>query len=98
MLDVNMTNVSNTASARVFKAFLDYGTALNPIKFIGGVMADFQCITVSTGVTFAVTSVVENAAIPGQYTLTTTAPFVVGTIYQIKVIKTGYTGSYTFTA
>jgi len=98
LLDVNMTNISNTASARVFKAFLDYGTALNLIKFTGGVLADFQCITVSTGVTFAVTSVVENAAIPGQYTLTTTAPFVVGAVYQIKVIKTGFTGSYTFTA
>lgn len=98
MLDVNLTNVSNTANTRVFTAVLDYGTAINLIKFTGGVLADFNCVTVSTGVTFAITSVVENTAIPGQYTLTATAPFVVAAVYKISVVKTGYTGSYTFTA
>jgi len=97
LMDVNMTNVSNTSTTRVFKAFLDYGTALNPIKFKGGVVADFTLRNDTTNAVVVITSVVENVGIAGQYLLTAPA-FVVGNIYTIKVVKTGYTGTYTFTA
>lgn len=97
LIDVNMTNVSNTSTTRVFKAFLDYGTAINPIKFKGGVLADFTLRNDTTNAVIVITSVVENVGIAGQYLLTAPA-FVVGNIYTIKVVKTGYTGTYTFTA
>jgi hypothetical protein len=97
MLDVNLTNISSTATTRVFSAALDYGTALNPIKFTGGVAADFSLYNNTAGAIVPITSIVENAGIAGQYTLTAGA-FVVGNSYTIKVIRTGYTGSYTFTA
>ena len=97
LVDVNMTNVSNTSTTRVFKAFLDYGTAINAIKFQGGVLADFTLYNNTTSASIAITTIVENIAITGQYTLTAPA-FVVGNSYTIKIVKTGFTGTYTFTA
>jgi len=97
LLDVVMTNVSFTSTTRVFKAELNYGTALNPIKFKGGVLADFTLTNNSTGTPIVITSVVENPVQLGTYTLTAPA-FVVGTSYTIKVVKLGFTGTYVFTA
>jgi hypothetical protein len=97
LIDVNMTNISNTSTTRVFKAFLDYGTAINPIKFKGGVLADFTLRNDTTNAVIVITSVVENVGIAGQYLLTAPA-FIVGNIYTINVVKTGYTGTYQFTA
>jgi len=97
LLDVNLTNVSNTSTTRVFNATLDYGTAINPIKFKGGVLADFTLFNVTTNTSITITTIVENVALLGQYTLTAPA-FVVGNVYRIKVVKTGFTGTYTFTA
>lgn len=97
LLDVNLTNISSTSTTRVFSAALDYGTALNPIKFTGGLAADFSLFNNTLNAIVPITTIVENAAIAGQYTLTAAA-FTVGSSYTIKVIRVGYTGSYTFTA
>ena len=97
LIDVNLVNVSNTSTTRVFKAVLDFGTALNPIKFKGGVLADFTLSNNTTGAPITITSVVENPTTLGTYTLTAPA-FVVGTSYTIKVVKLGFTGTYVFTA
>ena len=97
LLDVTLTNLSNTSTTRVFTATLDYGTALNPIRFKGGVLADFTLLNVTTNAVITITTVVENTSLLGQYTLTAPA-FVVGNVYRIKVVKTGFTGTYTFTA
>jgi hypothetical protein len=97
LLDVNLTNVSNTTTSRTFNAALDYGTALNPIKFIGGLAADFKLYNNTTAAIIPITTLVESAVVAGQYTLTAAA-FTVGSSYTISVIRTGYTGSYTFVA
>jgi hypothetical protein len=92
-----LVNVSFTSTTRVFKAQLDYGTAINPIKFKGGVLADFTLYNNTTGAPIVITSVVENPTTLGTYTLTAPA-FVVGTSYTIRVVKLGFTGTYVFTA
>lgn len=97
LIDVNLVNVSFTSTTRVFKAQLDYGTALNPIKFKGAVLADFTLTNNTTGSPITITSVVENPTTLGTYTLTAPA-FVVGTAYMIKIVKLGFTGTYVFTA
>lgn len=97
LIDVNLVNVSFTSTTRVFKAQLDYGTALTPIKFKGAVLADFTLTNNTTGSPITITSVVENPTTLGTYTLTAPA-FVVGTAYTIKIVKLGFTGTYVFTA
>lgn len=97
LIDVTLVNVSNTSTTRVFKAQLDYGTALTPIKFKGGVVADFTLYNNTTGLPIVITSVVENPTTLGTYTLTAPA-FVAGTSYTINVVKIGFTGKYVFVA
>jgi hypothetical protein len=92
LVDVNFINAVDTLSLITFDAVLDYGTAFNPIKFIGATTADFQLSDV-TGVLTPI-SVAEN--VDGNYTLT--FAFTAGTEYTITIIKTGFTGSYTWTA
>jgi hypothetical protein len=92
LVDVNLINSVETLSLITFDAVLDYGTAFNPIKFIGATTADFQLSDV-TGILTPI-SVAEN--VDGNYTLT--FAFTAGTIYTITIIKTGFTGSYTWTA
>jgi hypothetical protein len=92
LVDVNFINAVDTLSLITFDAVLDYGTAFNPIKFIGATTADFQ-LSDMTGVLTPI-SVAEN--VDGNYTLT--FAFTAGTEYTITIIKTGFTGSYTWTA
>lgn len=96
LLDVNFTDVLSTATNVQFKAALDYGTALNPIKFQGGVLADFTITNTSTGSPIVITTLVENPAVPGSYTAT--VPLSLGISYTLRLIKIGFTGSYLFTA
>lgn len=92
LVDVNFINPFDTLTDITFDAVLDYGTAFNPIKFIGAVTADFQ-LSDSGGILTPI-SVAEN--VYGNYTLTYT--FSAGFEYTITIIKTGFTGSYTWTA
>lgn len=92
LVDVNAINSVETLTDITFDAVLDYGTAYNPIKFIGAVTADFQ-LSDAGGVLTPI-SVVENN--DGNYTLS--FAFTAGTEYTITIIKSGFTGSYSWTA
>lgn len=92
LVDVNAINTSETLTDITFDAVLDYGTAYNPIKFIGAVTADFQLS--DAGGVLSPISLVEN--VDGNYTLS--YAFVSGTEYTITIIKSGFTGSYSWTA
>lgn len=94
LIDVNVTNVVKTSTTLTFDAVLDYGTALNPIKFIGAVSADFDLLNETTGLAVSVTAV-ENT--DGNYTLTFTAP-TTGNAMELTIAKTGFVGIYNFTA
>lgn len=94
LIDVNVTNAVKTTTTLTFDAVLDYGTALNPIKFIGAVSADFDLQNLTTGLAVSVTAV-ENT--DGNYTLTYTAP-TTGNSMELTIAKTGFVGTYAFTA
>lgn len=96
LLDVNITDIVSTVTNVTFKAALDYGTALNPIKFQGGVLADFTLTNNTTGLPITITAVVENPIIAGSYTAT--VPLTLLTAYTLTVVKTGFTGSQVFIA
>lgn len=95
LLDVNLINpvqVANTSIA--VDATFDYGTAINPIKFKGAVLADFGLYDNTNGAPFVITGVSE---LP-EGTYTVLASFVTGDSYTLSVVKAGFTGSITFTA
>jgi hypothetical protein len=92
LVDVNAINSVETLTDITFDAVLDYGTAYNPIKFIGATIADFQ-LSDAGGVLTPI-SLVENS--DGNYTLS--FAFTAGTAYTITIIKNGFTGSYSWTA
>ncbi len=94
LIDVNVTNAVKTSTTLTFDAVLDYGTALNPIKFIGAVSADFVLNNITTGLAVSVTAV-ENT--DGNYTLTYTAP-TTGNSMELTIAKTGFVGTYAYTA
>jgi hypothetical protein len=94
LIDVNVTNAVKTTTTLTFDAVLDYGTALNPIKFIGAVSADFVLNNLTTGLAVSVTAV-ENT--DGNYTLTYTAP-TTGNSMELTIAKTGFVGTYDYTA
>lgn len=93
LIDVNFTSNTVTAGTLVTTLVLDYGTALNPIQFLGAVLADFAILV--NGVSGTITGVSEGPA--GTYTIafsgTTTGDDIV-----ISVDKPGYDGEYSFTA
>jgi hypothetical protein len=94
LVDVNLVIDVQTANTDVtFDASLDYGTAFNSILFQGATISDFELSSVINGVE-TIGSVTENTA--GNYTLA--FAFVTGEVYTISVVKSGFTGSVTFTA
>ncbi len=93
LLDVNFTDDVVTAGTLVSTLVLDYGTALNPIQFLGAVGGDFAILV--NGVPGTITGASESPA--GTYTITfsgTTA----GDDIVISVDKDGYDGETSFTA
>lgn len=95
LLDVNFSNLLQVANTSItVDATFDYGTALNPLKFKGAVLADFGLYDNTNGAPFVITGVSE---LPdGTYTVL--ASFVTGDSYTLSVVKAGFTGSITFTA
>ncbi len=93
LLDVNFKNNVVTAGQLISDLALDYGTALNLIKFTGAVPADFD-ITLN-GVAGTFTSVTEgpDGTYEFDFSGSTTGDDVV-----ISIDKDGYTGSHSFTA
>lgn len=97
LVDVNLALVSQvTTVSMTFTAKFDFGTALNPIPFQGGVLADFTLFNTTTNASVTPTAVNESTTIAGQYTLLAT--YVVGNKYRVRVIKNGFLGEAVFTA
>jgi len=95
LVDVNFINTVETPNTDItFDAVFDYGTAYNPLRFIGATIADFQLYNNTTATVEVIGSVVENT--DGNYTLA--FAFVTGESYTISVEKDGFDGEYTFTA
>jgi hypothetical protein len=92
LLDVNMSKSSSSVTTLVLNANLDYGTALNPIKVLGLVSADFTLKNSTTGVAIPITSVVAGTGInANRYTLTFASQTLL-TPLSVLVQKTGYVG------
>jgi hypothetical protein len=95
LLDVNLLNPVQVATVSItVEATFDYGTALNPLKFKGAILADFDLYDNTNGAPFTITGVSE----PVDGTYTVLAAFVTGDSYTLSVVKAGFTGSITFTA
>ena len=88
LLDVEMEKVSATQTDLVLDATLMYGTALNPIKVSGLVLADFTLSDASTGANIPLLTV---TAVANRYTLTF-ASQTASLPVEVKVQKTGYVG------
>ena len=95
LVDVNFINVVEIPNVEItFDAVFDYGTAYNPLRFIGATGADFQLYNNTTATVEVIGGVVENT--DGNYTLSFV--FVTGQSYTVSVEKDGFDGEYTFTA
>jgi hypothetical protein len=95
LVDINFINVVETPNLDItFDAVFDYGTAYNPLRFIGATGADFQLYNNTTATVEVIGGVVENT--DGNYTLSFV--FVTGQSYTVSVEKDGFDGEYTFTA
>ena len=93
LVDVNLLNEVIASTSITFDAVLDYGTALNPIKFSGAVSADFSLYNNVTPGSVSVTAV-ENLPLEGNYTLTYVAQ--TGDSLTLSVTKSGFDGELTY--
>lgn len=95
--DVNLIGLASTTTVASFSAKLDYGTALNKIKYVGAdQLSDWSITNVTDNVTFAPDSVTESP--DGTYSLnfaTNTATS--GDVIKVSVSKLGFSGSATAT-
>jgi hypothetical protein len=94
LIDVNLVlqnEVLNTSIEAV--ASFDYGTALNPIQFVGATISDFQLESVTNGIE-PIGSISEST--PGTYLVS--FGFVTGEVYTLSIIKDGFSGSVQFEA
>lgn len=97
LVDVNLIN-SVVASGNVtFDAVLDYGTALNPIKFSGAVSADFLLYNNDTLGSVTITSA-ENIPLDGNYTVTYVTGVTAGDSLTLSIAKAGFDGELTYIA
>jgi hypothetical protein len=94
LLDVVMTEVTSSVTGVTINASFAYGTALNPLKFKGAILADFALKNAATGAPVTISA--SSEPVDGQYVLLATLS--VGTSYVLSVTKTGFSGSLTFTA
>jgi hypothetical protein len=95
LIDVNLVNVVPTATDVTFDAKLDYGTAVNKLKFKGALYTDFALFNNTTGLPVAVTGGQENT--DGNYTLTYAAQ-TAGDSMTVSVDKDGFIGSADYLA
>lgn len=94
LIDVQFENVVQTPTDITFDAQFEYGTALNPLVFKGGVLADFELS--ENGVVVPFTGGGENLPIDGNYTFT--YAFNVGDTYVVSIVRDGFIGEYQFIA
>lgn len=92
LLDVNLSKVSSSVTTLVLDAVLDYGTALNPIKVLGLVLADFTLKNTTTGIAIPLLTVSSGTGVNlNRYTLTFASQTLL-TPLTVLVQKTGYVG------
>jgi len=99
LIDIQFQNESSTASTQIvaFDAELCYGTALNPIKYMGATTVTDWEVTVNGGAPITPTLVTENP--DGTYALTLPlASFVATDEVIASVTRDGFSGSVTTTA
>ena len=97
LIDVNFADFTEVANTSVtFNAEFDYGTAYNPIKLKGLVLADFALYNNTNSSAEVITSAPENLPLEGNYTCNFV--FVTGESYTLSISKDGYYGKKTFTA
>jgi len=96
LVDVNLIITSSSSTDLTFDAVLDYGTALNPIRFSGATSADFALFNNDTAATVLIT-VVENLPLEGNYTATFIAQ-TAGDSLTLSVEKDGFDGELNVTA
>lgn len=94
LLDVNFNEISIASTSYDAALTLDYGTALNPIKFVGAVSSDFNLNNTITGLNIAITT---TEAPDGTYSFAFAAQ-TVGDVMVLSINKTGYDGEITFIA
>jgi hypothetical protein len=94
LVDVNLIVTSSSATDITFDAQLDYGTALNPILFMGAVAGDFQLYNNATS-SIVTISLVENY--DGNYTATFLAQ-TSGDLLTLSVNKDGFDGEISISA
>jgi len=90
LVDVNLLDDGLSSTNFTFNAVLDYGTAINPIKFTGAVSGDFALYNNTTAATVSIT-VVENLPLEGNYTAIFTAQ-TAGDLLILSVDKAGFDG------
>lgn len=93
MLDVVLAKTSATTTSLVLTANLDYGTAKNPIKVLGLLLADFKLINATTGAVITITGVTN---VGNSYSLAFAAQ-TSGLSVTASVKKDGYIGELTTT-
>jgi len=93
LLDIVFSKVSASQTNLVLKAVTKFGTALNPIKVLGLLQADFTLVNASTNASISLTGV---TAVDNVYTLTF-ASQTAGLSVKAKAQKTGYVGEITTT-
>ena len=96
LIDVNLDALSVASTDVTFDAVLDYGTALNPIRFSGALSADFALYNNTTSATVSVTAV-ENLPLEGNYTLTYIAQTAADSL-TLSIVKTGFDGEVSYLA
>lgn len=94
LLDVNFNEISIASTSYDASLVLDYGTALNPIQFVGAISSDFNLNNTNTGLNIAIT-LTEGPA--GTYTFAFVAQ-TAGDVMVLSVVKAGYDGEITFIA
>jgi hypothetical protein len=91
--DVNLIGLACTTTQASFSAKLDYGTALNKIKYVGATAtADWSIKNVTDNVTFAPDTVTENP--DGTYVLNYAVSGTAGAgdVIEVSVAKLGFSG------
>ena len=92
LIDVNLLNLALTTTTASFTAKLDYGTAINKILYKGAsATSDWSIDNLTDGTTGITPSNVQDNG-DGSYVLTF-ASQTAGDELEVKVAKTGYSGS-----
>ena len=97
LLDVVMTKVASTTTSLTIDATLDYGTALNPIKVSGLLLADFTLVNSTTGAPITISGVTAGTGVNSNRYALAFASTPLLTPLTLTVQKTGYVGVYNLT-